>query len=260
MISRFTIVERQNFLDIYFRDLERWRELDFSAIAEADVNKNDFPEEMEKLQRKLSNMREYYEKHLPILPLSRCPFTNEFVMHSIDPFGIDGLWWNYNAPVRPVESLPRTYFALAGALSIRGKVGNAPFLCKPGPEVPYVIPRILDYSEIKAVISSIKIGPHQAFPIFYFADPIPNIRRINTWGTNQYTIMDENGVLGWNAVEENLEDYDFELEKWIENGKLLWIDSADKSMSLNSDVFSCPYIELSGRREILRIERGKIWS
>ena len=43
-----------------------------------------------------------YEEGLPRLPLSRCPLTGEVQVHSFDPFGLDGPWWNFEAPARPL--------------------------------------------------------------------------------------------------------------------------------------------------------------
>jgi hypothetical protein len=187
------------------------------------------------LQGRLADLRECYCAKVPILPLSRCPFSGQVVHHSIDCHGIDGLWWNCEAPVRPAEHLPPTFFTLTGALKLRGTVAPAPFLCKPGPETPFVIPRLLKHRHIKAVISSLEVGEHLAFPIFYFADPIPYfIDRINTWGTNQYSFISEAGEYCWNDVPYDPMDADFGLAKWIKAGKLLWIAPGDEAMVLQS--------------------------
>ncbi len=36
-----------------------------------------------------------YQSGLPIIPLSRCPFCQTIISHSLDTFGLDGLWWEW---------------------------------------------------------------------------------------------------------------------------------------------------------------------
>ncbi len=261
MNTPFTMNERSKLLGRYFYCLERWQELDFSAVCSNNENDESLSDEIRTLGQSLSEMRDVYIANLPVLPLSRCPFTGQVVYHSIDPYGIDGLWWNYEAPIRPLENLPTTYFALGGALKLNGEVEQAPFLSKPGPEVPYVVPQLLSRSEIKAVISTICVGKHKGYPVFYFADPMPeNVMRINTWGKNEWTFLDKEGVFHWNMVEEHAEDFDFELQKWIKSGKLLWISGGDRTMSLHSEAKGCPYLDLTGNRNVQSIRMGKVWS
>ena len=52
---------------------------------------------------------------------------------------------------------------------------------------------------------------------------------------------------------------DFDLSSWIGAGKLLWIGPGDTSLELRSDVEECPYLDLDGRREMSRIQDGKVW-
>jgi hypothetical protein len=251
--------ERKSFLLQYFDVLERWRAHDLSLALQGDGDK--LPAEMEELQTQLTEMRDRYENSLPVLSLSRCPFTDEVVYHSIDSMGLDGLWWNYDAPVRPLETLPSTYFALDGALTLKGSIEFAPFLCKPGAGVPGVLPRLLNCEGIKAVISSLQIGTHLGYPVFYFALDVPaGLERVNTWGAGQYTFVDQQNMPRWGESAVSISEYDFALAKWIDSGQLLWIKPGDESVALYSGLEGCPYLELKGRRELLRVERGKVWS
>ena len=143
--------ERKEFLQQYFIKLEKWREYDLNLFQDG----NEAAEAaMEELQKQLAVMRDEYENWLPVVPLSRCPFSGATVDYCIDLLGLDGLWWNYDAPVRRTEELPPTYFALDGAVTLKGRIDLAPFLCKPGAGVPGVLPRLLNQPEIQAVISS----------------------------------------------------------------------------------------------------------
>jgi hypothetical protein len=130
-----------------------------------------------------------------------------------------------------------------------------PFLCKPGPEVPFVIPRILEVEGMRAVISQVPIGPHRGYAIVYFAeDPPETLERFNTWGAGSYETF-----AGWDSVVEDAESLDFELEPWVESGKLLWIAPGDKRLELRGEAEACPYFGLEGRRSFIRIQAGEVW-
>ncbi len=246
MSTPYTSAERRKLLDEYFAALERTRELEGATDADVET---------------LSRLWDEYVAGTPIVDLARCPFTLEVVHHSFDPFGLDGLWWNFDATARPTEALPSTYFALTGAVHLAEPVEVAPFLCKPGPEVPFVIPRILERQEIKAVVSCHKVGDHTSYPIFYFARPIPfNLERVNTWGTADYRFVNQVGDHGWNTSSWDRSDFDFDLRPWIEMGKLLWIAEGDGKVELHTDAAACPYLGLPGRRVPLNVEGGEVWS
>ena len=213
------------------------------------------------LLRTLAAMRAEYETRVPVLPLSRCPFTGRVVYHSIDPYGIDGLWWSYESPVRPVESLPSRYLAFSGAMKIMPPAEYSPFLCKPGPGSPFVLPRILNNEKVKAVISIIPVGNHRGFPVFYFADPVQESMGVtNDWGMSFWQQYDPAGTPGWKSVLENEADNDFNLKPWIRSGKLLWIAPDDRAMTLRTGLADCPYTGLSGEEKNQRIQYGKIWT
>jgi len=254
----FSLEERNKILGIY-NNFINLRQEAYDAIND-DKGTPAIEEQYDKAQAKINEMAESYIKGLPIVPISRCPFTKETVNHSIDMFGIDGLWWNNEVPQRPEEKLPKTFFAYTGALKTEKPIEKFSFMCCPGPEIPFVVPRLLEQPEIKAVIYSIKVGNHTAYPIFYFAEPMAyNVERINNWATEDYSYENANGDAYADSYFMISEDYDFDLKKWIEQGKLLWIKPEDSSMALNESAEGCPYIGLEGRKEISYIQDGEIW-
>jgi hypothetical protein len=176
-------------------------------------------------------------------------------MQSIDPFGLDGLWWHYHSALRPDETLPSTFYALTGAMKLAAQIEDTRFLVMPGPEAPFVIPRLLDHEGAVAVVSHVKVGAHEGFPIFYFANPLPTGLRFNTWGRGLYYV-EENGERLWNKVPEDEEPLDFELAPWIERGKLLWIKPGDAKLALENKTKGCPFLGLAGRREFLQVQHG----
>jgi hypothetical protein len=206
-----------------------------------------------------------YRNILPVRALSRCPFTGEAFQMAIDDFDLDGFFWNNNAPKRPKSRFIKTFFALDGALALSGEIKKSPLLCCPGPDVPYVLPRLLQYGEIKAVVSSVKIGPHTGYPVVYYADPVPEgIYRVNDWGTERYwepgTPVPELFTPGlYIDVPAEPAQMDFDLAPWKRAGKLLWISPGDESLTLHGHASLCPYLNLPGSRRPKYIQNGEVW-
>ncbi len=256
----FTAERRRALLDECFSLQRKLDELGSLIERASGTETPDLIKEEKNILQRWSGLKNEYVAGVPVTSLSCCPFTGQVMQHSIDHFGLDGLWWNFGAACRPVEQLPETYFAFAGALRLTGSPPWFPFVCKPGPELPYVLPRMLRHPAIKAVISTGSIGEHQGFAITYFAKPVPyEIPRVNTWGANEYKCLDDGGNLRWGSRPDNLSDKDFDLAPWIANGKLLWIPPGDTTLTLRDTVSGCPYIGLDGRRAITYIQNGKVW-
>jgi hypothetical protein len=233
--------------------------------------RNEIPEQqvleaqMAGLDKEIQELVRRYLEGLPVRDLSRCPFTGEKLSLAIDDLGLDGLWWNYDAPKRPKIKHPATYFALDGALKLGGEVEKAPFLVSPGPDVPFVLPRLLEYAQVKAVISFVQIGAHTAYPIVYYADPmLYGEKRVNDWGTKRYwetgSVIPELATPGqYVSLIPDADEYDFDLKPWIKAGKLLWILPGDADLTLHGHVSHCPYLELPGSRRLKFIKDGRVW-
>ncbi len=221
--------------------------------------------QLDALGDKASELISRYLEGLPLRRLSRCPFTGEILSMKIDDFGLDGFFWNNMGPRRPEQEFPASYFAMDGALKLEGAPEKSPILCSPGPDIPYVLPRLLQHDEIKAVISGINIGPHTAYLIIYYADPMPEgIIRVNDWGTEQYFEPGNpaDDFFGQGPfVNASAEPYemDFELEAWIKAGKLLWIVPGDENLILHGHAAHCPYLNLPGSRNLKYIQNGEVW-
>src|SRR6266536_5845633 len=83
---------------------------------------------------------EYFEE-LPRIPLSCCPFDDRPLFRSFDPFGLDGPWWRGDAKPQEPPACPH-FCVLLGALHFGGEEPRAgEFDVRPGPELPYVVPR-----------------------------------------------------------------------------------------------------------------------
>lgn len=258
--TAFTAERRRVLLQQYFTAGRSLREIDGLGSGATGFEARRLARHQEYYLRTVSTLLAEYVAGVPVVALSRCPFTGEVMHHSLDHYGLDGLWWDYLAPARPEEQLPATYFAVTGAVRLGSDVRNTPFLCKPGPEVPFVLPRLLQHPSMVAVLFSLPVGGHQGYAIAYFADPMPwDLPRVNSWGANEYRFVDQEGVTGWDAQPEKLEEFDFELEPWLTAGRLRWIAPGDQSMTIREGVQGCPYLGLKGRRTVTRIQHGKVW-
>jgi hypothetical protein len=257
MSTPFTETER----DILLKEYESVKDTLRSLQGKSGDDPQKVQAEIGKLIRRKQQIWDEYREKLPRIPVSRCPFTGQVVLHSLDPYGIDGLWWNYEGSDRPAfEDVPETFCAITGALTLQQEIEKTSFLVKPGPEVPYVIPRLLENETVKAVLSSLKVGRHTAFVIVYFTEfPLKGVKWPNHWGLSYYSSGTSGADFRWYETYDNEDTLDFDLKPWIRNGKLQWISFKDDAMVLHSSITSCPYLDLPGKREILRIQSGKWW-
>jgi hypothetical protein len=255
----FSAEQRSILLKEYFSAQKSLSEITALIDRSSGTDSQRLQEHERFYRRRLLTLRMQYIAGVPVIELSRCPFSNEVMRHSLDNYDLDGLWWNYEYPARPESPLLKTYVALTGAVKLNSNIKKAPFVCKPGPEVPYVIPRLLKRPSVIAVISSVKIGDHQGYITTYFGDPPPQkIPRVNTWGSNTYIFLDEQGNRKWDSEPENQFDFDFDLEPWISNKQVRWIAPGDNNLTLHDEVSGCPYLGLEGIKKSLVIYEGEI--
>ena len=199
-----------------------------------------------------------YRQWLPEVPVARDPETGELVRWPIDTVDLNGWFWEYQDPVRRPARRPADWLAMAGAMRIGGTVTPAPFVARPGPEVPYVVPRILSQPGIRAVVTQLPVGQHTGWPVTYFGTRPRDVPLVNLWGTNSYPVVDNGEWLGWDEVPEWSPDNDYGLGPWLESGKLLWIAPGDESMTLRRGTDGCPYLGLSGNHEYAIVEGGTV--
>ncbi|MCB1790422.1 MAG: hypothetical protein KDJ24_09015 [Gammaproteobacteria bacterium] len=209
---------------------------------------------------KQDRLLDQYGEILPAVPVSRCPICGEVLSYLFDPFGLDGPWWHtgklaeYALPEEPHFRLLQGGIDFHGRSPAEAEVHRT---VRPGPGVPFVIPRLLDLPGMRAVLSSVVL-PHgdTAYLTAYFSpDPIHGALLHQPWARIDYEVLDEGGEnQGWGVANDL---WDFELGTWIENGKLAWILPGDDTFSLHTDG-PCPYLDLPGVRAPQSVERGKV--
>jgi hypothetical protein len=85
------------------------------------------------LARQTKIAREYLSG-LPANRVSRCPFTGALVHHIMDPWGLDGLWWDSSGLCRPtVPGAPENLLGFTGCLRLAEPVEDTLHLVLPGP-------------------------------------------------------------------------------------------------------------------------------
>jgi hypothetical protein len=211
-------------------------------------------------QKRMDAAVERYIDAVPIVRISRSPISGAVFENSLDIFGIDGLWWAYDRDYRPFVERVATFFAWTGALTLEGPPPVWSLKTMVGPGVPFVLPRMLRHPHMTAVISSLLIGEHVGYPIVYFADPTPfELVRVDDWGRDHYQYVREDGTPASQHAVQHSAEKDFELEPWLESGKLRWIAPGDLGLELRSGVKGCPYVGLEGERGRQYFQRGRSW-
>lgn len=217
-----------------------------SALDEADRH-------MQEARR----LEDEYHQVLPRVEMARCPFDNEPLIRTFDPFGLDGPWWRADAS--PVETQACRHFCvLVGALDLAGHPPKAgPFEVRPGPQVPFVIPRLLRQEGVTAVLSRIRMeNGYVAYPIAYFAERRPPPQDLTaSWARTNYLYTTQLGEVAWRVENDR---WEFELEPWLSSGKLRWSTGEGESMRLES-AKACPYTGLPGDRRPTVLELDQIW-
>lgn len=193
----------------------------------------------------------YYDG-LPRVAMSRCPFCAEVFRHSIDPWGVDGYWWQEEQAMNTVEPETCPHFGLLqGALDLSGQKprGGHRSEASVGPGVPFVIPRVLEQPGVVAVLSSLPLkNGYVAYPIAYFAaSPLPPGSFTQPWTRKSYSWAKPGGGFAWRV---DTDPWDFDLKPWIARDKVLWIERGDPELRPRSRRDGrCPYVELDGVRE-----------
>jgi hypothetical protein len=237
-----------------------WRPHERRAILDRYFALLPQAEEDPEASLQLSALSQKYVEGLPRLLLSRCPFTKFELRHSFDPYGLDGLWWNYHDPARPLRERIYTCQAITGAVTLVQPVEVFPFLAKPGPGIPYVLPHLLQAPDVLAVLSTLACGRHTAYCVAYYApDERDGLNWPNDWGANERWAEGGNSPGGWYEAPDFEESWDFNLRPWLDSGKLLWIAPGDDRLELRSGSAGCPYLNLTGERRMQYVSGGQVW-
>lgn len=205
---------------------------------------------MDDAKRLRDEARIKYFDLLPILEMSRCPICAEVFVSQFDPWGFDGFWWQKRKSGLAKKTAGCEHFrVLAGAVNLMGsapKGGKAE--AHIGPDVPYVIPAVLNLPSMVAVISSIEMVSNMiSYPIVYFSTETPSPGTLTaTWRNTSYNFKTQEGKRAWTIKND---PWDFDLAPWIAKGKVRWITPNDPNMQIaKSGMLKCPFVNLPGKQ------------
>jgi hypothetical protein len=249
------LASRQRALLLYNQRMDEseshlpWSKEEDSALADAETQ-----------QRAAQKAEQDYFDRLPRVVMSCCPFDGKLLTRSFDRYGLDGLWWRSDASPSEVPTCPHFCF-LRGAVSLGTKKAHGgDFEAHIGPEIPYVIARILQKEGVMAVISHLEMSAGQvAYIIAYFAQRRPAAAELAAnWPRTNYVYATGMGQHRWRMDDEVS---DFELGPWLEKGKIRWCRPGGDNKTLSDEPSSaCPYLKVKGRRERMVIQRDRVWS
>ena len=225
-------------------------------MAAEGVDRN----ERRKVIDQANQIQQAYFNGLPRVPMSRCPFTGEPLVRVFDPWGVDGFWWQETESGKTQDpAAPATFRVLRGALNLNGLPAlGGPAEAHVGPDVPYVIARVLSMPTMVMVVSSLPmLNGYTAYPLAYFSTEAPPPGSlVATWRRLTYSFVDRKGDSCWYMPSDV---WDFDLKPWVEAGKVLWIEPGDAKLVVQKghwDKF--PFKDLQGTRLDQTIIRDKL--
>src|SRR5262245_58691151 len=227
-----------------------------SATAPWSREESDISTRASHLLARVTELERTYFERLPLLALSRCPFDGAPLLRRFDPVGFDGSWWRSDACPQDPDACDH-FWLLTGAVRLSGSPHGGDFDAHLGPAVPYVVPRLLQIPGVTAVLQSIAMEQDcTAYTVAYFADPVPE----GEPGSSEWRRTHVSWVNGRNArwrIDQDLRD--FELEPWIESGRLRWIAPGSGEL-IAGKTADCPFLELQGERRprVLRADRLRV--
>jgi len=207
--------------------------------------------------REMTTTEASYFRDLPRLAMSCCPHCDKPLFRAFDPLGLDGLWWRTDA--QPDEPQPCPHFCvLVGAVNLRASRPRPDFDLHPGPDAPFVIPRLLQQEGMVAVVSEIQMTDGAAaYPIAYFATRRPPVQTlVAPWARTNFVYSTQLGAHAWRHAtdpasgEPEPDRWDFDLSPWVARGKVRWCaPGSDRSTLTAASASACPFANLPGTRQ-----------
>jgi hypothetical protein len=108
-----------------------------------------------------------------------------------------------------------------------------------------------------AVVGSLRLATNdQAYTIAYFSDKPTRLNQLHQpWCRESFWYRDEKGAPLWYIAND---EFDFELRRYFESGKLKWVhlEEGDNRVFSSEDE-ACPFLDLPGDRERQQIVLGE---
>lgn len=254
----------------YREFLERYQEIarenaTLSYTNAAHRERKDF------LRQLLADMPVEYRARLPFYVLARCPICGGRVAEAIDTYSLNGLGWGgpgntgfgwygtigsgqYSRPSYEAECEHVKVMALAVNLNGRQPEDVLQEVWI-GPEKPFVMLPLIKVDQTFAVIHALQVGNYN-----HLAARPPYTVYFITYFTGSVTAFNE--VIELFAQDRSrvqIGTADYDLTKWIEAGKLFWLDPNDPALPLrNRPAEEFPYGGVEGLEGICVIRDGQL--
>lgn len=205
-------------------------------------------EDYQKAIRSLRSLEKEYAENLPLTSLSRCPICQTVAKFPIDTERFDSPWWDDGTLHYPDIDVCEHFYLLQGSVKFdsteifQGRRG----VVYPGPDKPFVIPRLLRETTISVVISEVRLADRfTGYPVCYFSqNPEIEVVQHQSWARKTYRVLDVDGNHIMNHAA-NL-PWDFDLPRWHAREKIWWISPTNGSLTLER-VLPPPFDVAQGR-------------
>ncbi|MDP2652497.1 MAG: hypothetical protein Q8Q08_00525 [Candidatus Omnitrophota bacterium] len=227
IVRRDAIIKEHQALILEMRRVEKDIE---NLLRESSPRWKELEKERNALYVRIEPLVEKYWDWIPPVFLSRCPFCGETLRRLFDPVDLRGFWWmDRTQRSRPEPASCGHFRLLLGAVNLNGLPPQGGlFECRPGPDVPFVIQRILDLPKMTVVVSAVPMRcGYIAYPIAYFSEIEPPPRSLTqSWARLEYRFRAQDGRQGWDRVAD---PHEYDLIPWIKRGKVRWLIAGDLS-------------------------------
>ncbi len=209
------------------------------------------PRQSDRLLDQLYEQLAEYSDRLPRVVLSACPFTGAPLKRAFDPFDLGGFWWHKDRTFTPGEPrTPPSFRVLLGAVDLNGrKPAETREQVLAGPDVPFVVPRLLELDGMVAVLHRVPMSTGDVcYPVGYFSQQTFDPEDLHQhWTRPDLVFTDPDGEEGWTF---STDPWDFDLGPWIASGRLRWIRPGEgKPVVVGAESGeACPYVGLPGDR------------
>ncbi|HNT76548.1 MAG TPA: hypothetical protein PKH77_16165 [Anaerolineae bacterium] len=262
----------------YDRLRQRSRELRIKIKAVETTDKEESArlyQELKNLEPSESRLRFEMGRRTPLVLISICPYCGTEIWQKTGIFSLlDQFWYHRSSDGQYVAEGSRCphLFCIDGALNLCGNqpteqgqaittVGETSIPM--AAEVPFVKPRVLNLPTMRAVVHSILVAErYLAYPVVYFAEKLPaeHVHFCIPWASSAFS--------GWHPyangqkigfVGKRADRQDYDLDKWIQSEKLLWVDPVTEADLVGGPAGAFPYANVAGRRHPYYIEEGKVY-
>lgn len=247
VISSESLAQRNRIIDAHRELILEIRELEpeiSKLAAVSDSRWRELEQKRSALVRGIEPLIAEYWNLVPAVTLSRCPFCQKDLARLFDPVDLTGFWW-MDRTRRPRQEPPccEHFCLLLGAVNFNGLAPRGGlFECRPGPDMPFVIARILEMPTMTAVVSCVPLQcGYSAYPVVYFSQTPPKIRSLTqSWSQKEYRTTLQDGRSAWDITQEV---YDYDLSPWIKQEKVRWFHEG----TLNAPSQAYPFANISGK-------------